>query len=145
MVTSALVLVNRRQSPHTRDFDFIFQVLAALLGSSFSFPGEVRTTTPPPRPFKVYTTIYTIIDIYALSLSDSRFMMKLFINIQLQYAFSAARLPGAAPDRYVQSEGDEAGVVRGSYAYLDPNYQWQQASEYFYGVSNIFYSNFCTG
>merc|ERR1719418_416385 len=43
-----------------------------------------------------------------------------------KYAFSAARLPGAAPDRYVQSEGDEAGAVRGSYAYLDPNYQWQQ-------------------
>ena len=72
-------------------------------------------------------------------------MMKLFINIQLQYAFSAARLPGAAPDRYVQSEGDETGVVRGSYAYLDPNYQWQQAREYFYGVSIIFYSNFYTG
>ena len=68
------------------------------------------------------------------------------VNIKLndnpQYAFSAARLPGAAPDRYVQSEGDEAGVVRGSYAYLDPNYQWQQASEYFYGVSIIFTPTF---
>ena len=68
------------------------------------------------------------------------------VNIKLndnpQYAFSAARLPGATPDRYVQSEGDEAGVVRGSYAYLDPNYQWQQASEYFYGVSIIFTPTF---
>ena len=26
----------------------------------------------------------------------------------------------------MESEGDEAGVVRGSYAYLDPNYEWRQ-------------------
>ena len=64
------------------------------------------------------------------------------VNIKLndnpQYAFSAARLPGAAPDRYVQSEGDEAGVVRGSYAYLDPNYQWQQVHKYFLQKYEIF-------
>merc|ERR1711971_330734 len=39
-----------------------------------------------------------------------------------KYVFSAARLPGAAPDRYVESEG----VIRGSYAYLDPNQEWRQ-------------------
>ena len=61
-----------------------------------------------------------------------------------QYAFSASRLPGAAPDRYVESEGDSEGVIRsvkvimmimmmlmmmiirGSYAYLDPNQEWRQ-------------------
>ena len=29
-------------------------------------------------------------------------------------------------NRYVQSEGDANGVIRGSYAYLDPNYEWRQ-------------------
>ena len=47
------------------------------------------------------------------------------ITSLFQYAFAAARLPGAEPDRYVESEGDANGVVRGSYAYLDPNYQWR--------------------
>ena len=46
----------------------------------------------------------------------------------MQFAFSAARAPGAEPDRYVESEGDAAGVVRGSYSYLDPNYRWQQVT-----------------
>jgi len=43
-----------------------------------------------------------------------------------KFAFSASRLPGAQPDRYQEAEGDADGVVRGSYAYLDPNYKWQQ-------------------
>ena len=30
--------------------------------------------------------------------------------------------------RYASQEGDANGVVRGQYAYLDPNYQWQQVS-----------------
>ena len=30
--------------------------------------------------------------------------------------------------RYATQEGDANGVVRGQYAYLDPNYQWQQVS-----------------
>ena len=47
-------------------------------------------------------------------------------DVWCQYAFSAARLPGAAPDRYVESEGDAEGVIRGSYAYLDPNQEWRQ-------------------
>merc|ERR1719391_1595300 len=44
------------------------------------------------------------------------------------YAYSAARAPGAKPDRYASQEGDANGVVRGQYAYLDPNYQWQQVA-----------------
>merc|ERR1712083_17968 len=44
------------------------------------------------------------------------------------YAYSAARAPGAKPDRYATQEGDANGVVRGQYAYLDPNYQWQQVA-----------------
>ena len=31
--------------------------------------------------------------------------------------------------RYATQEGDANGVVRGQYAYLDPNYQWQQVSK----------------
>ena len=42
------------------------------------------------------------------------------------YSFNAARSPGAKPDRYVESEGDADGVVRGSYAYLDPNFNWHK-------------------
>ncbi|TRY73508.1 hypothetical protein TCAL_01551 [Tigriopus californicus] len=45
-----------------------------------------------------------------------------------QYAFAAGRAPGGKPDRYVEQEGDENGVVRGSYAYLDPNWKWQKVS-----------------
>ena len=38
--------------------------------------------------------------------------------------------------RYATQEGDANGVVRGQYAYLDPNYQWQQVSKaYVRGVS----------
>merc|ERR1711974_140330 len=44
------------------------------------------------------------------------------------YAYSASRAPGAKPDRYATQEGDANGVVRGQYAYLDPNYQWQQVA-----------------
>ena len=44
----------------------------------------------------------------------------------LKYAFAAGRVPGGKPDRYVESEGDAQGVIRGGYAYLDPNYQWQK-------------------
>jgi hypothetical protein len=29
-------------------------------------------------------------------------------------------------NRYVEQEGDANGVVRGSYAYLDPNHEWQK-------------------
>ncbi len=29
------------------------------------------------------------------------------------------------PDRYVEQEGDEDGVIRGTYTYLDPNWTWQ--------------------
>ena len=43
-----------------------------------------------------------------------------------QYAFASGRYPGGAPDRYTQSEGDAQGVIRGGYAYLDPNHQWQK-------------------
>merc|ERR1712002_1447644 len=45
------------------------------------------------------------------------------------YAYSAARVPGASPDRYASQQGDELGVVRGQYAYLDPNYKWQQGAD----------------
>ena len=48
------------------------------------------------------------------------------ISFFLQYAFSSGRYPGGAPDRYTQSEGDAAGVIRGGYAYLDPNHKWQK-------------------
>merc|ERR1712224_524694 len=43
-----------------------------------------------------------------------------------KYAFAAGRVPGGPPDRYIQSEGDSRGVIRGGFAYLDPNFQWQQ-------------------
>jgi len=43
-----------------------------------------------------------------------------------KYAFSSGRVPGGPPDRYIQSEGDSRGVIRGGFAYLDPNFQWQQ-------------------
>jgi len=43
-----------------------------------------------------------------------------------KYAFSAGRAPGGKPDRYAQQEGDEFGNIKGSYAYLDPNFQWRQ-------------------
>ena len=43
-----------------------------------------------------------------------------------KYAFAAGRAPGGKPDRYVEQEGDEQGVVRGSYTYLDPNWKWQK-------------------
>ena len=62
-------------------------------------------------------------------LQSSQFRVKELI---FQYAFAASRLPGAAPDRYVESEGDADGVIRGSYAYLDPNYQWRQVGRTLY-------------
>lgn len=43
-----------------------------------------------------------------------------------KYAFAAGRAPGGKPDRYVEQEGDEKGVIKGSYAYLDPNWKWQK-------------------
>ncbi len=43
-----------------------------------------------------------------------------------EYSYAAGRHPGGKPDRYVEEEGDERGVVRGSYAYLDPNWKWQK-------------------
>merc|ERR1711892_1227646 len=43
-----------------------------------------------------------------------------------KYAFSSGRVPGGPPDRYTLSEGDADGVIRGGYAYLDPNQQWQK-------------------
>ena len=50
-------------------------------------------------------------------------MLRLF-----QYSFSAGRSPNGRPDRYVEQAGDAAGVVRGSYSYLDPNWEWQKVS-----------------
>ena len=43
-----------------------------------------------------------------------------------KYAFSAGRAPGGKPDRFAEQEGDEYGNIKGSYAYLDPNFQWRQ-------------------
>eukprot|EP00090_Calanus_glacialis_P018986 TRINITY_DN2930_c1_g1_i4.p1 TRINITY_DN2930_c1_g1~~TRINITY_DN2930_c1_g1_i4.p1 ORF type:complete len:194 (-),score=57.64 TRINITY_DN2930_c1_g1_i4:113-694(-) len=43
-----------------------------------------------------------------------------------KYEFASGRYPGGPPDRYTQSEGDAAGVIRGGYAYLDPNHKWQK-------------------
>lgn len=43
-----------------------------------------------------------------------------------KYAYSAGRAPGAKPDRFAEQEGDEYGNIKGSYAYLDPNFQWRQ-------------------
>jgi hypothetical protein len=45
--------------------------------------------------------------------------------VPFQYAFAAGRRPGGKPDRYIEQSGDEEGVVKGSYTYLDPNYVWQ--------------------
>jgi len=43
-----------------------------------------------------------------------------------KYAYAAGRSPNGQPDRYVEQEGDEQGVVKGSYAYLDPNWKWRK-------------------
>lgn len=43
-----------------------------------------------------------------------------------KFAYSAGRAPGGKPDRYAQQQGDEYGNIRGSYAYLDPNWKWRQ-------------------
>ncbi|XP_023331104.1 uncharacterized protein LOC111703403 isoform X2 [Eurytemora carolleeae] len=48
--------------------------------------------------------------------------------LPFKYAFAASRTPNGTPDRYVEQEGDATGVIRGSYAYLDPNYEWQKVS-----------------
>ena len=42
-----------------------------------------------------------------------------------KYTYSAGRAPNSKPDRYVEQEGDEDGVIRGTYTYLDPNWTWQ--------------------
>jgi len=38
------------------------------------------------------------------------------------------RAPNSQPDRYVEQEGDEDGVIKGTYTYLDPNWTWQTVS-----------------
>ena len=48
------------------------------------------------------------------------------IPTPFKYQFAAGRRPGGKPDRYVDSQGDEHGTIKGSYTYLDPNYKWQR-------------------
>ena len=48
------------------------------------------------------------------------------------FSYAAGRAPGNKPDRYVEQEGDEKGVIKGSYAYLDPNWKWQKVRNSFF-------------
>ncbi len=45
------------------------------------------------------------------------------------YAVSAGRHAGGKPDRYFVQQGDEYGVVQGSYSYLAPNWKWQKVGK----------------
>merc|ERR1711892_698452 len=76
---------------------FTGAVCQALAAAQYQYPTTTTTTTTPTFPPRPF-----------------------------KYAFSSGRVPGGPPDRYTLSEGDANGVIRGGYAYLDPNQQWQK-------------------
>ena len=76
----------------------------------------------------MYNEIYLIWDNTSFwqTLSNNKSFLALKIPTPFKYQFAAGRRPGGKPDRYVDSQGDEHGTIKGSYTYLDPNYKWQR-------------------